>query len=104
MKNLIVSLATIGALTAASTTAFADDKKVDWDTYMRVPVAISAIGAAVSLASPCGKDLIFEETVSETERGIAIHCPGASGYDFSVFVRFNVYGDQIIPAGFDLAG
>ena len=80
------------------------ENKVDWDFYMRSPGAISAVASAVALATPCDKSIIFQETISANERSIAVHCPGDSGYDFSVIVQFDIFGDQIIPRRFDLAG
>ena len=103
MNSKSILTATLLLVLPASA-ATGQDTKVDWDFYMRSPAAISAVGSAVALATPCEKGIIFQETISATERSIAIHCPGDSGYDFSVVVQFDIFGDQVIPRRFDLAG
>lgn len=98
------ALAVSGIFAAASPAVFAEEQAPDWAVYMQSSANVAAISAGVGLASPCKNPLIFEETVTEEFRTIAIHCRGGSDDEFSVFIQFIVSGDVIVPSGFSLAG
>lgn len=88
----------------SATPVLAQENSVEWGKYMRSPAAISAISSAVSLATPCLEKLTFEEITQNDEVTIGVHCPGVSGYEFSVFINFMIIDGNILPRGFDLAG
>lgn len=105
MKSFALRALTFSAILLSATPSFSEENKVDWAAYMRSPAAIAAVGAAVSMASPCPTKLVFEEIVKEATRSISVHCRGNSSEDeLSVFVTFDIYGDNLLPRKFDLAG
>ncbi|MEO0546172.1 MAG: hypothetical protein AAF035_04425 [Pseudomonadota bacterium] len=105
MRNVFGSgVAMMGAFACGLTSVAAGEKAPDWAIYMQSAANVAAIGSGIAMATPCSKPLIFEETVEENTRTVAIHCRGDSEDEFSVFVTFNVVGDVIVPSEFSRAG
>lgn len=67
-----------------------EDKAPDWVMYMRSTANVAANGSGIVKATPGSKPLIFEETIGDKTRTIAIQCRGDGEERFCLFLTFNV--------------
>ncbi|MGJ8535046.1 MAG: hypothetical protein ACSHYC_22880 [Alphaproteobacteria bacterium] len=99
----LTRILTIASCVLFTAPSFAADT-VDFARYMQSPASISAIASAVASVGACSVPLEFDETKSEDETRLGIHCRGTEDDESSIFVRFVDDGYSIIPKGFDYAG